>query len=276
MERAQLHQMWDSVAGGWEENAEFADERGDDLTERLLELASLEPGDRVLELACGPGSVGIVAADRVGAEGHVVLSDVAPAMVAVAAKRAAARGLENVSTNELDLESIDEPDDSYDVVLCREGLMLVPDPAGAAAEIRRVLRPGGRLALAVWGPRERNPWLGVIFDSVTEQLGAPVPPPGLPGPFSLEDAGTVESILSGAGFAEVSVGEFDVPYRGKSAEEWWTRTVALAGPLANMLAALPEPAAAELRDRAISRISAYQNGAGLNIPGVSLVASARA
>jgi enediyne biosynthesis protein CalE5 len=276
MERAQLHQMWDSVAGGWEENAEFADERGDDLTERLLELASLEPGDRVLELACGPGSVGIVAADRVGAEGHVVLSDVAPAMVAVAAKRAAARGLENVSTNELDLESIDEPDDSYDVVLCREGLMLVPDPAGAAAEIRRVLRPGGRLALAVWGPRERNPWLGVIFDSVTEQLGAPVPPPGLPGPFSLEDAGTVESILSGAGFAEVSVGEFDVPYRGKSAEEWWTRTVALAGPLANMLAALPEPAAAELRERAISRISAYQNGAGLNIPGVSLVASARA
>src|SRR6185437_8235679 len=228
MERAELHQMWDSVAGGWEENAEFADERGDDLTERLLELASLEPGDRVLELACGPGSVGIVAADRVGAEGHVVLSDVAPAMVAVAAKRAAARGLENVSTNELDLESIDEPDDSYDVVLCREGLMLVPDPAGAAAEIRRVLRPGGRLALAVWGPRERNPWLGVIFDSVTEQLGAPVPPPGLPGPFSLEDAGTVESILSGAGFAEVSVGEFDVPYRGKSAEEWWTRTVALA------------------------------------------------
>jgi len=276
MERTQLHQMWDSVAGGWEEHAEFADGRGDELTEHMLELASLQPGDRVLELACGPGSVGMVAAERVGADGHVVLSDVAPAMVAVAAKRAAARGLENVSTKELDLESIDEPDDSYDAVLCREGLMLVPDPARAAAEIRRLLRPGGRLALAVWGPRERNPWLGVIFDSVTEQLGAPVPPPGLPGPFSLEDAGTVESILSEAGFADVSVGEFDVPYRGKSADEWWTRTVALAGPLANMLAALPEPAAAELRERAISRIGAYQNGAGLDIPGVSLVASARA
>jgi enediyne biosynthesis protein CalE5 len=276
MERAALHQMWDSVAGGWEEHAEFADGRGDELTEHLLELAALEPGDRVLELAAGPGSVGIAAARTVGHEGHVVLSDVAPAMVAVAAKRATALGLENVSTKELDLENIDEPDRSYDAALCREGLMLVPDPARAAAEIRRVLRPDGRLALAVWGPRERNPWLGVIFDAVSEQLGTPMPPLGLPGPFSLEDAATLESILSGAGFADVSVSEFEVPYRAASADEWWIRTVALAGPLANMLAALPEPAAAELRERAIRRIGAYQNGAGLDIPGVSLGASARA
>jgi ubiquinone/menaquinone biosynthesis C-methylase UbiE len=91
--------------------------------------------------------------------GEVVLSDVAAEMTAIAAARAEARGLGNVRTRQLDLERIDEPDGSYDVVLCREGLMLVPDPARAAGEIRRVLRPGGRAALAVWGPRERNPWL---------------------------------------------------------------------------------------------------------------------
>ena len=91
-------------------------------------------------------------------------------------------------TRELDLEQIDEPDGSYDVVLCREGLMLVPDPARAAREIARVLRPGGRVALAVWGPREQNPWLGVVFDAVSAQLGTPMPPPGIPGPFSLDDA----------------------------------------------------------------------------------------
>ena len=92
--------------------------------------------------------------------GEVVLSDVVPEMTAIAAARAEALGLDNVSTCVLDLEQIDQPDDSYDVVLCREGLMFAADPARAAGEIRRVLRPGGRVALAVWGPRERNPWLG--------------------------------------------------------------------------------------------------------------------
>lgn len=276
MEREGLHQMWDSVAGGWEEHAGFADERGAELTAHLLDLAGITSGDRVLELACGPGGVGLAAAKRVGDDGEVVLSDVAPAMVAVAARRAAAAGLRKVGTRTLDLERIDEPDDSYDAVLCREGLMLVPDPAAAAAEIRRVLRPGGRVALAVWGPRERNPWLGVMFDSVSEQFGAPIPPPGQPGPFALDDAARLESILTGAGLADVQVTEHEVPYGAASADEWWRRTLALAGPLANRLSALPEPAADELRQRASRRIRAYENGNGVEIPGVSLVASARA
>jgi ubiquinone/menaquinone biosynthesis C-methylase UbiE len=101
--------------------------------------------------------LGLAAAARVAPEGEVVLSDVAAEMTAIAATRAEELGLENVSTRVLDLERIDEPDGSYDVVLCREGLMLVPDPGRAAGEIRRVMRLGGRFALAVWGPRERNP-----------------------------------------------------------------------------------------------------------------------
>ncbi len=135
----------------------------------------------------------------------------------------------------LDLEQIEQPDGSYDVVLCREGLMFAPDPARAAREIHRVLRPGGRVALAVWGPRERNPWLGVVLDAVSAQIGAPVPPPGVPGPFSLGDADRVAELLSGAGLADVVVDELATPLRAGSFEEWWTRTSALAGPLANML-----------------------------------------
>ncbi|HEX6459448.1 MAG TPA: class I SAM-dependent methyltransferase [Thermoleophilaceae bacterium] len=268
-------QLWDSVAGGWEEHADFADEREAELTAHLLDLVALEPGDRVLELACGPGGVGLAAARRIAGHGHVVLSDAAPRMVAVAESRAAALGIHNVSFKQLDLEQIDEPDDSYDVVLCREGLMLVPDPDGAATEIRRVLRPGGRLALAVWGPRERNPWLGIVLDSVSEQLGVQVPPPGVPGPFSLEDAVRLESILAGAGLHDVRVTEHEVPYRAASSEEWWVRTVALAGPLATMLGSLPASAADAVRDRARGEIAAYETGGRLEIPGVSLVASAR-
>jgi len=272
--RARLHRMWGSVAHGWAEHAAYADERGAAVTEALLDLARLAPGERALELGCGAGGVGLAAAGRVGAQGEVVVSDVAREMTAIARQRAAALGLENVTARDLDLESIGEPDASFDVVLCREGLMLVPDPARAARELARVLRPGGRVALAVWGPREQNPWLGVVFDAVSEQLGVPMPPPGLPGPFSLSDDRRLAALLAGAGLADVAVSAQPVPYRAASAEEWWSRTAALAGPLAQRLAALPEPAREALFTRARGAIRAYETPDGLEIPGVSLVATA--
>ena len=220
--RGRLHGMWASVAGGWDDHAEFVDERGAEVTARMLELASLQPGERVLELACGPGSVGLAAAPLV-APGEVVMSDVAAAMTAIAARRAAERGLANVSTSELDIEGIDEPDASYDVVLCREGLMFATDHARAAGEIARVLKPDGRAAIAVWGPRERNPWLALVFEAVSAEAGHPVPPPGVPGPFALDDAGRVAALLSGAALDGVSVEELPTPLRAGSFEEWWKR-----------------------------------------------------
>ena len=273
--RARLRGMWASVAGAWETHADYVDARGAAITEQMLELARPQPGERVLELACGPGSVGIAAAPRVAPDGEVVLSDVVPQMTAIAAARAESLGLENVSARVLDLETIEEPDGAYDVVLCRDGLMLVPDPARAAREIRRVLRRGGRAAVAVWGPRERNPWLGIVFDTVSVQLGAPTPPPGIPHPFSLDDADALASLLAAAGLAEVSVEEVPTPYRAASVEEWWERSCALAGPLAQKLAALPETAAQALRARAAEAVRAYETPAGLHIPGVTLVAAAR-
>ena len=272
--RAQLHGMWGGVAGGWATHAEFADERGAVVTGTMLGATRVQPGERVLELACGPGGVGIAASKLVGADGVVVISDVAPAMTAIARSRAEALGLENVEVRELDLEQIDEPDASFDVVLCREGLMLVQDPALALREIARVLRPGGRVSVAVWGPREQNPWLALVFDAVTAELGVPMPPPGSPGPFSLDDAATVAGLLAEAGLAEGTVREIATPYRAASAEEWWSRTVDLAGPLAKRLAMLPEPAAQALRARAYASVGPYETADGLEIPGLSLVASA--
>src|SRR2546430_8341068 len=141
--------MWSGVAGAWATHSAFVDARGAQMTERMLELSRPQPGERVLELACGAGGPGLAASPLVVPDGEVVLSDVAAEMTAIASARAAALGLANVSTRVLDLERIDEPDASYDVVLCREGLMLVADPARAAREIRRVLRPGGRVVLTV-------------------------------------------------------------------------------------------------------------------------------
>ena len=153
--------------------------------------------------------------------------------------------------------------------------MCALEPARAVGEIRRVLRPGGRVALAVWGPRERNPWLGLVFDAVSAQTGRPVPPPGVPGPFSLGDSATVVALLADAGLADVQIRELPTPLRAGTFEEWWARTSALAGPLAKILAALPEGAAQALRERLRDAVRPYTTPSGLEIPGLTLIASAR-
>ena len=272
--RRQVHRMWGGVADAWEEHADYVDARGANVTARMLDVTRPVAGERVVELACGTGSVGIAASPLVGPGGHVVLSDVAPEMTRVAAARASARGLTNVTARQLDVEEIDEPDDAFDVVLCREGLMFAVDPARGAREIARVLRPGGRAAIAVWGPRERNPWLGVVLDVASEQFGAPIPPPGQPGPFALDDAGTLEGLLTGAGFEHVAVDELPVPYRAGAFEEWAARTAALAGPLANRLAALPAETRQQFAGRLRDAVQPYETGAGLEFPGVTLLAHA--
>jgi SAM-dependent methyltransferase len=269
------HGMWAAVAGSWAEHADHADARTAPVTQELLLLADPQPGDRVLELACGPGGAGMAAADRVGPTGEVVLSDVVAEMTAIAGRRAAERGLTNVTTRELDIERIAEPDAAYDVVLCQEGLMLALNPVEAAKEIRRVLRPGGRVAVAVWGPRERNPWLGVVFDTVSAQLGRLLPPPGIPGPFALSDAGALRAVLAGGGLAGVSIDELSVPMHDATFEAWWERTSALAGPLANILKALGVDDARALRRRVRDAVAPYHTATGLEFPGICLVAGGR-
>ncbi len=274
--RARLAGMWVAVADGWGENADYADARGAQSAERMLALAQVGAGDRVLELACGPGGLGLAAAERVGPGGEVVLTDVAEEMTVIAAARGAELGLGNVAFRRIDLERIDEPDASYDVVLCREGLMFALEPGRAVGEIRRVLRPGGRAAVAVWAARERNPWLGLVMDVVSAQIGAPVPPPGIPGPFALGDADELRALLDDAGLADVRVEELSVPLRTASFDEWWRRTSALAGPLSAILASMPEAAVQALRERAREAVRDYETASGgLDFPGVTLIASGR-
>jgi SAM-dependent methyltransferase len=273
--RAHLHGMWASVAGSWGEHADYTDARHAGNARRLLELAAPLPGERVLELACGAGGVGLAAARLVAPTGEVVLSDVAAEMTEIAAARASRLGLTAVTSRVLDLENIEEPDCSYDVVVCRDGLQFALDPNRAVLEIRRVLRPGGRVAVAVWGPRAQNPWLGLVMDAVTAQTGKQVPPPGLPGPFAIDDPTRLAGLLTEAGLSDVTVCELQVPLLAASFSDWWTKTSALAGPLAAMLAALPPQVTQALKIRARQLAAPYETPDGLAFPGVALIASGR-
>jgi sugar phosphate isomerase/epimerase len=136
------------------------------------------------------------------------------------------------------------------------------------------LRPGGRVAIAVWGPRARNPWLGAIFDVVSAHFGTPLPPPGMPHPFSIDDAGRLARLLTDAGLKDVEVGELSTPCEVATADEWWERSCALAGPLAQKLASLPADARLALAARAAEAVRVFETPVGLKIPGVTLLASA--
>jgi SAM-dependent methyltransferase len=269
--RAALRGIWASAAPSWGEHAGYVDDRAARVTQEMFDAVALERGERVLELGCGPGGVGIAAARVVGADGSVVLSDFALEMTAIAAQRAAAAGLTNVTTREVDLERIDYPEASFDVVLCREGLMLVADPAAAVREAHRVLRPTGRAAFTVWGPRRRNPWLGLLLDALTAELGVPVPPPGVPGPFSLEAPGALDDLLVAAGFSHVAVREVATPMPVASIDQWWSVVPSLAGPVAGLLASLPAERVAAIRAHAESALAEFVASDGYDVPGVSIL-----
>lgn len=271
-----MSEMWNSVAPRWEQQAAFVDEHMAEATELLLDMAGVGPGAEVVELACGPGGLGLAAAERVGPEGRVVLADVAPDMVAVAARRA--DGRPNVATVVCDQSAIDAPDASFDAVLSRHGLMFADDHVAAVREGLRVLRPGGAFAAATWGPRAGNPWLGLILDAVGEQFGVPFPPPGIPGPFALDDPEGLAGVLRDGGLTDVEVREVAVPMTADSLEAWWERVPQLAGPLAMALEGMEPEVRDAIRDRALASGAAAAReapGGGIVLDGSALLAAGR-
>jgi hypothetical protein len=153
--------------------------------------------------------------------------------------------------------------------------MLVPDPAAAMREAHRVLVPRGRAVFAVWGPRERNPWLGRLLDAIGARLGVPVPPPGMPGPFSLSDYGRVEELLSAAGFRDVSVREVSTPMTASSFDEWWSLVPSLAGPVGPLLAGQPAGVREAIRGDAETALDEFRTEIGYELPGLSFVGAGR-
>ncbi len=151
-------QGWEEAAAGWTRQQEAMREFSAPVSHWMIDAISPQPGERVLELAAGLGETGMLAAELVAPMGGVVISDQAEAMLSGARERAVALGLSNVEFQVLNTEWIDLPVASVDAVLCRWGYMLMADPLAALIETRRVLRPGGRVALAVWDVIEQNPW----------------------------------------------------------------------------------------------------------------------
>ena len=274
--RARTFANWEAAAPGWEREREHVGRALAPATEWMLDRLALRPGATVLELAAGPGDAGLLAAARVAPGGVVIVSDRSPAMVAAAARRAAALGIENVHPRALDMEAIDLPPASVDAALCRCGLMLVPDPGCALAEARRVLRPGGRVAAVVWGAAEHNPWATALWDAVEQVTNLPPAAPGGPGMFALAEPGRLQELAEAAGLDVLEIAEHDVEFAYPDFAIYWRVQSSLNGSLARGLTEMDDDGRATVAAAVRAAVEPFRKEDGYRAPGRTLGIAAAA
>lgn len=275
--RAQMAARWERGAEGWGRRADVIRTFGMPVSAWMIDHADLQPGQQVLELAAGPGDTGLLAAELVLPGGKLISSDAAEGMLEVARARARAQGVENVEFRRLELEWIDMETASVDAVLCRWGLMFPPDPGASLQEMRRVLRPGGRVALAVWDEPERNPWATIPTRALIELGHAEPPDPDAPGMFVLAADGRLQGLLEDAGFTEVTVQTLELPRDDAGVERYLQETLDLSRPFAEVRERLSDEDWVRVEAKVAELAAPYAGSDGtLQFPASALVAAATA
>lgn len=231
---------WQKTAEGWHRWIPFVSQWLGPATELMLDLAELAPGDHVLDLAAGDGDQSLAAARRVGPTGYVLATDLAPNLVAFAAQSARTSGLENVEARVMDGENLELEDASFDAVISRLGLMYFPNLQRSLEEIRRVLKPGGRVSVIVFGKPECSPFFSIPVSIIRRRAQLPPPSPGQPGPFSLGAPGVLGDALRSGGFKGVRAELFSAPVRMASGAECLRWREESSGTLQAMLAGMDE------------------------------------
>lgn len=238
--KAAQREAWGEAAEGWRTWWRIFESAAQGLNERLVDLAEVKEGHRVLDVATGIGEPALTAARRVGPNGRILATDLAPPMLAIAGDRARSLGLANVEFREMDAESLELEAESFDAATSRWGLMLLQDPRAAARGVHRALKRGARFAAAVWGPPERVPFLAIPHVVASRELKLPPPPPGTPGPFSLAAEGALEEVIASAGFSDVRTEVFSVAFEFASPREYASFLGDLSATLRKSLAEQPQ------------------------------------
>ncbi len=272
--RGGMRQSWERAAPAWGERADSVRRMGMPVSRWMIEHVAVRPGERVLELAAGAGDTGLMAAER---GGRLISSDGAEAMLEVARERARALGVENVEFRQLELEWIDLPAADVDVILCRWGVMLIVDPEAGLRECRRVLRPGGRIALAVWDQPDANPWATIPTRALAEVGHAPPVSDGGPGMFALASRERLRELLLDAGFLAPELDAVAITRTYKDAQAYLAETLDLSPMFRSAWTELPDFARAEVSAQLAELTQPFSGADGsLVLRGQSLVAAAHA
>jgi len=259
--------QWESAAEPWHRWGDLLTSWLGPATERMLDMAGIGAGSRVLDVAAGAGDQTMMIAERVGATGEVLATDLSPAILEFAQQRARAAGYKNVRTQELDGERLsDLPAESFDAVISRVGLIYFPDQQRALAGMRHCLAPGGRIGAMVYSTAERNAFFSLPVSIIRRRAGLPAPAPGQPGPFSLGGEGVLEAVLSEAGLRDIEVEVIDAPLRVDSAAECVRFEKESFGALHQMLSGLDESAQSEAWAEIEESLGQFEGDGGFEGP----------
>jgi len=268
------YEVAEAVAPGWERRRAEIEEASAPVREWMLRALAPEAGQTVLELAAGVGDTGLEAAAALGERGRLISTDCSPAMLEAARRRGAELGAANVDYRLIDAERIELADDSVDGVSCRFGYMLMARPAAALAETRRVLRPGGRLALAVFGPPERNPFCSAFAISLVQGGHMPPPAPAGPGLFSMASRQRTTELLESAGFGDIRTEDVAMTFELPGIDECVAFITDTTGPIAMVLRGLSAADREAVKAQAEAALERFAAASGYRIPGVALCAVA--
>ncbi|GAA1578790.1 methyltransferase domain-containing protein [Kribbella sancticallisti] len=273
MQQADARQQWESAAPGWARWEPTVAAWMKPATETMLDMAGVDTGARVLDLASGAGSQTLDAARRVGAQGHVLASDISDTMLHHVRENARTAGLANVTTLVGAAEELDLPADSFDAAICRLGLMLFVNPARALAAVRRALRPGAKVGVVVFTTPAANPFMARTMQILLRHAGKTPPSPGQPGIFSLGAPGILEQLLTGSGFVGVVQRDLDTALRLPSATETLTMMQEAFGAYRAVLADSPEAVRAAAWAEVAGVLKSFETPEGLVAPAGVLVAA---
>lgn len=225
---------WQIAAPGWRKWYDMLEAGGEIVSRTLVDLAGIGPGDTVLDVATGYGEPALTAARLVAPTGTVLATDIAADMLDFGRDRFAQAGLDNVEFLEADAEALSFDNETFDAILCRQGLQFLPDVLGTLRRFHAFLKRDGRFAAAVWGPAAAVQF-ALPVSVILTALDVPAPPPGRPGIFALADRHALERLVTDAGFRDVGTGTVTAVYETPSPEDFtqWAKDV--APPIANLL-----------------------------------------
>ena len=203
-------QKWDNVANGWQKWWKTIERGAGKVSRRLIELAEIKPGSRVLDIATGIGEPALTAANQVGKSGLVLATDISLQMLSVAKQRAISFGLEDViEFKHGDIETIDLPPSTFDAALCRAGLMFLPNLNAGLSNIYQSLIESGHFAAAVWAPSEKVPFISIVMN-IMKETSTLSPPPRTPRPFSLSDEDSLKNSFIRSGFKDLAIEKMNI------------------------------------------------------------------